>query len=568
MKNILLAIVCICSSMITRSQSWNWAIGSAGSNNTVEATLVAVDPSGNIYSGGTFVCESGAVTFGPITLPESNAYLRIFLVKADPTGNFQWVVTVDSSSGRLTAITTDSIGNLYVLGIYDSAICVIGSHTLHNPSVYPMNFLAKYSPAGNALWAENIAAGIDPSGGVSYPSGGVATDMWGNVYVTTTFRTDTAIVGSFALINKGPTTGTADIILAKYNTDGNNIWAKNFGGQSDDYSAVLSVAKGGDLYLSGQYTSATMNVGSDTLTDSFFAAGAPYPYQYSFLARFDSSGAPRWAFDMRKHVSVFGITTDARENLIAVGLADSNFIIGSDTMNAIGPKNALLIKYDSSGEMLWANSASPGTAACVSADTCGNVWIAGMCYPWGAMLFDGHSVFEPSILTDPMFIAEYDACGKYVDGSASIYISGGDDLMGMQLDGKGNLIIAGDYEETPIYFGADTLALDTMVGEALFIAKYTYAPLTVPCMLCTPPEQIVASPKTETITVFPNPVSEQLTIEASIIIRQIAITNLFGQTVYSRQHNSDRVAIDVADLPTGIYFVKVNGSYVQNFVKQ
>jgi len=70
------------------------------------------------------------------------------------------------------------------------------------------------------------------------------------------------------------------------------------------------------------------------------------------------------------------------------------------------------------------------------------------------------------------------------------------------------------------------------------------------------------------IQVYPNPTSSSLTITSSGKITTLSITNILGQTVYSTTHNADKVQVNVAGLPPGIYFLKINGSQVQRFVKE
>jgi hypothetical protein len=70
------------------------------------------------------------------------------------------------------------------------------------------------------------------------------------------------------------------------------------------------------------------------------------------------------------------------------------------------------------------------------------------------------------------------------------------------------------------------------------------------------------------IDVYPNPATTKLTLTASARITTVAISNLLGQTVYSHEYNADKVQIDVADLPAGIYFIRINGTEVRRFVKE
>ncbi len=67
--------------------------------------------------------------------------------------------------------------------------------------------------------------------------------------------------------------------------------------------------------------------------------------------------------------------------------------------------------------------------------------------------------------------------------------------------------------------------------------------------------------------VFPNPAITELTIRSAIgTIDQIAITNVFGQTVYTSHPNTDNMLIDISGFPAGVYFIKVNGSNVRKIL--
>ena len=76
------------------------------------------------------------------------------------------------------------------------------------------------------------------------------------------------------------------------------------------------------------------------------------------------------------------------------------------------------------------------------------------------------------------------------------------------------------------------------------------------------------SSPSQIITIFPNPTTTELTISTSDKITSLAIISVLGQTVYNYQYNSAQVKVDVTDLPTGVYFVKVNEVEVRKFVKQ
>ena len=47
-----------------------------------------------------------------------------------------------------------------------------------------------------------------------------------------------------------------------------------------------------------------------------------------------------------------------------------------------------------------------------------------------------------------------------------------------------------------------------------------------------------------------------------------SIANILGQTLFNHNFNSEKVEIDVADLPAGVYLVKINETEVRKFVKE
>ena len=70
------------------------------------------------------------------------------------------------------------------------------------------------------------------------------------------------------------------------------------------------------------------------------------------------------------------------------------------------------------------------------------------------------------------------------------------------------------------------------------------------------------------ISLYPNPATTSLTIQAGEQITSLIISNTIGQKVFTGSYNVPQARVDVAGLPAGIYLVSVNGSGLQKFVKQ
>ncbi|MCW3124189.1 MAG: hypothetical protein JWQ38_3681 [Flavipsychrobacter sp.] len=67
--------------------------------------------------------------------------------------------------------------------------------------------------------------------------------------------------------------------------------------------------------------------------------------------------------------------------------------------------------------------------------------------------------------------------------------------------------------------------------------------------------------------IYPNPVSDKLTITAQTNIDKIIIFNTIGQQVYSKEHNGNSLNINVAQLPAGLYFIQINNTQFGKFIK-
>jgi hypothetical protein len=72
------------------------------------------------------------------------------------------------------------------------------------------------------------------------------------------------------------------------------------------------------------------------------------------------------------------------------------------------------------------------------------------------------------------------------------------------------------------------------------------------------------------ISIFPNPASNEITINAGYEIESITIINIVGQIVLKQLYTTAtrKTKIGIGSLPNGIYFVKVNGVYAGKFVKE
>jgi len=232
-----------------------WA--KSASNNNVPFQwncAVGTDKSGFIYVTGNFL--NSPLIFGIDTLTSSGDQ-DVFIVKYDPNGNLLWAKSEGGSSFDYnSSAAVDPTGNIYVAGFFWSASITFGSTTLVNQGYTDM-FIVKYDTDGNLLWAKS------PVGTGNEDAYNAVTDTSGNLYVTGYFNEHLDFNGTTFT-----TAGETDIFVAKYDPNGNVLWAKSTGGPNGDNGFGIAVDKSENVYVTGFFKSSPITFGSTTLTSA------------------------------------------------------------------------------------------------------------------------------------------------------------------------------------------------------------------------------------------------------------------------------------------------------------
>ena len=229
---------------------------------------IAADNMGNAYVTGSVIADS--VNFDTIRLYPVVEYFNggtfthdintVFLVKYDPNGNAIWA---RGSRGNYpdiaNGVTTDTSGNIYITGSFESDSMVLGGQIVYNSKRGSHNefFLAKYNAKGDALWAKST---MGSGGQIGYS---VAADVQGNIFVSGSLGSDTLIFDSVLRIFY-PSGSTDAMFVATYDDNGNALCAAALTSGGDDQNGICADNRG-NAYTGGDFEINPFIIGKDTL---------------------------------------------------------------------------------------------------------------------------------------------------------------------------------------------------------------------------------------------------------------------------------------------------------------
>ncbi len=349
-------------------QSFLWAVDTGRPTNSPPppgqwsaVTSVASDSSRNVYAVGTFV---GPKDFGGILLTNSAAYTWCnFVAKYDSNGNLVWVQQA-GTNGWAMKVVTDTAGNAYAFGHFSGTV-VFGTNVLIGGDL----FLVKYSGTGEIQWARQVGA----NGNNLTQILALAIDASNNVIIHD-YDGGTVKFDGVTLIHGQP-------FLAKYDSDGNLLWAK-----PSAAGRAIATGTNGAIYLGS-------------------VPGG--------LVKYDSGGNLVWS---NAFAQGWAITLDANENIYSTGWAVPGLYDGFAITNVPGGSTPFwdfyVAKCDSTGHAIWlrqGGSISNNVGQSIVVDAFGNCLVAATS---PSRLKDPQLTFGQSVITNAScFVAKYDANG-------------------------------------------------------------------------------------------------------------------------------------------------------------
>lgn len=467
----LLGILLTSTTAYAQAPNFLWARQASGGG-TDYGLGIATDPTdisgSTTYTTGYFtgIADFGMPSFGG---------RDIFVVKIQ-SNEFTWSNQAGGTDDDVgNAIAVDGLNNSYVTGYFSGTATFFTSPALSSSITLTSSgfrdiFITKYDTNGNLIWARQ-AGGL---GSNQSEGRGIATDTSGNVTVTGFFEGTV----TFGIGEPNQTvltsTGGRDIFIARYDTSGNLVWAKQAGGAGNDIANAIARDGSGNSILTGEF-SGTVTFNTTPTPTILTSAGS----RDIFIAKYDASGNVLWATRAGGSGTDEGrgIATDNSNNVLITG-----FFIGTatfDTTPLIATGGAFdsdifIAKYDgASGNLLWAQQAggtNPDVGNAIATDISDNSYITGF--------FEGTATFgtaQPlnSVGFRDIFVARYNPLGNVLWSRSA----GGTDFD----DGRAiatvpdmafsiHIHVTGGFQGTAIF---DTQSV-TSIGQSrdIFIAEY------------------------------------------------------------------------------------------------
>lgn len=292
---------------------------------------------------GTQTCAGDGLSYGPCegeVLPAAencNTAANEDCSTVADCGTQLWAKAFGAASDQQAfAIARDAQDNTILTGRF-TGFMTFGGNMLVSPNGYDI-FVVKFDPDGNHVWSKRFGDNSIYQEGFD-----VATDANGNVFVTGYFD------GTINFGGGGLTTGgLTDIFLIKLDSDGNHVWSKSFPAPGPQYGASIAVDPMGDVAL--------LASGYNTL--DFGGGGLVGAGDYDiFLAKFDGeNGNHLWSkrYGSPSDDRGVAVTADASGNFVWSGRSDGTLDFGAGNVPSNGALDALLVKVDPDGGLLWA----------------------------------------------------------------------------------------------------------------------------------------------------------------------------------------------------------------------
>lgn len=300
----------------------------------------------------------------------------------------------------------------------------------------------------------------------------MAIDAAGNVYVVGSTRSMNAIITPPS--SQSMIAGGSDVFLAKYDTNGNRVWATYFGGEGDDFGQSIDLDAIGNIFITG-LTFSSNGIATAGTHQSFNSGNGD-----TFVARFSNNGAVIWGsylggtgFDFANDIEI-----DGAGNPIIIGWTSSSN--GISTVGAFqqvfgGQDDVLFAKFNTNGQLQWSTYFGDigfDTGLQVESDATGNITISG----WTSSLVNIASVGTHQTTyggnTADAFLAVFNSSGNRI-WSTYYGGSGNDYADALYVTAAGDIYLSGSTNSPNNISTPSAMQSNIATGYDVFLARFS-----------------------------------------------------------------------------------------------
>lgn len=389
--------------------------------------------------------------------------------------NYQWVKTFGTqnySTSFLGEICTDQNKDIYNIGAFMESgdfNPTKGTYSMKSSGLNDI-FLVKMDENGDFRWAKKFGSDQDD---VGYS---LHIDSSRNLLFAGSFQDTCDFDYNGSVTYNLYAHGASDAFVAKLDTNGQFLWAKQIGGTGSDAAKVVRCDSKGYVYVGGYFSGLVdfdPGINNYYLTSTGTVDG--------FLLKLNPDGEFLWAINfpakMNSQISKICITAD--NDIYATGLFKGKMSINTSTgtseVNSIGEFDIFIAKIQENGNAIWQKSiGGPNTEE-----------VFDICQYQNEIALCGY--FNDSIDLDPgsgkmiyhtngghdIFVLKITKNGNY-KWAETLGGRGSDEARSLKYNSIGELYIAGMYENDPDFNpGIPENKLTAGWGTGFFLQKIT-----------------------------------------------------------------------------------------------
>ncbi len=454
---------------------------------------IANGTAGSSWSSMTSAYATGLdrnqVYYFNVLVRDSNGNKNIYAARGPDMGLWASSVTAGSDKSAFISIFSDSDGNTCAAGSingtgtynFGNSISAAGIFSTFNAVI------VKYNVLGQAQWANSVSGGLSHS---EYKA--VTADSSGNYYAAGYINGTSTFSFGGGITAAGSSSTMKNAVLVKYNAAGQTQWARSIisGRQDSIFYAVTTDAED-NVYVAGLIRGAGINGDIYTFGPGVTAGGTNVDTSV-VIVKYDKNGTALWARTNSTGVGgsiYYSLAVSPDGSIIAAGYITGTvtytYGTGITARGSNGSYNPIIVKYDSSGNALWARSLNGGSYDsffnAVTIDPAGNIYAAGFIDGNGVYYFADTGTYTPSTgvrvtgnyTVRNSVLVKYRSDGTALWARSTVTASGDTYFNSVKADARGNIYAGGSITTSGItYFSPSASVLTNNTYANNLLVRY------------------------------------------------------------------------------------------------